>query len=539
MYKLIDANSFFNEDEPSITILHPENIKSLVKTAGDQQIEAYIKDIQPEKGKMYLHILALGAGEYFGSNKNGDNFPEGNLIEYYKSFETSPAHVFRHHINKSKDKAIGQVLFSVYNPRMHRVELIAEVDQSLGDDIERKIALGEYPSTSMACKTPYDVCSICGNKAHSRAEYCKHLRTQLGQMLPDGRRIAALNVGPLKFFDISIVIKPADVTSSILRKVAFAEPVSSIELAEAEELSDEQVKEASFKKFSEFIKKIETGQIIKTSPHLSQILARVQDPDYHLIENLTNVPLEHAFRSMAELGISPSLSFLAELISRRVLGDVGKNMGVLIEELVNTVGVNNMDIPHVEFESEGEVSPFTHKALLPYVERSSLFPEYVEKRASHSGVGYANLGSGWIEPTDEELRQAHMQPMNEATHTPLFQTLIGIGGVALLAKWYIANLIQQRVNRPQHQNNAKIVLTKRASDVETMHKLCKASMEQVVVIVPPDTSVTDSSKSIGLSLFRKFLSKSPNPQVKNLSRIVKTVDLVGSLNKKEMKHEYE
>lgn len=531
MYKLIDSSSFFPEGEPSITILHPENIKDLVKVAADSQIQEYIKGIDPQANMIYIHILAMGSGEFYGANRNGDYFPEDNLKEHYKTFETSPAHVFRHHINKDPARSIGKVLYAVYNTRMHRVELIAEVDKQLGEDVERKIALGEYPSTSMACKTPYDVCSICSNKAHSRQEYCMHLRTQLGQMLPDGRKVMALNNGPLKFFDISIVVKPADVTSSILQKVAFAESSSSAELAEVEEITDERIKEASFKKLSEFIKQIEGGQVIRTSPQLSQILARAKDPDYKLIDQMNNVPLENVFRGLAGLGISPSLSFLAELISRKVLGEVGRNMGAVIEELVNNIGANNIDIPKVEFEQEGEVSPFIYKALLPYVESSSLLPEYVEKRAS--GVGYATLGSHII-PTQQELMMHTHIP--EEDHKSLFETLVGIGGVALLAKWYIASLIQQRVNASRMQNNAKIVLVKKASDVETMHKLCQASMQQVVVINPvTPTSTKDSSRALGFSLFRRMLGRSSSPKIKTLSQIVKTVDLVGSLNQKDMK----
>lgn len=539
MYKLIDSSSFFPESEPTITILHPENLKDLIKVAADSQISNFISSINPQAGKIYVHILAMGAGEFYGSNRNGDFFPEGNLLECYKTFETSPAHVFRHHINKDPAKSIGKVLYAVYNSRMHRVELISEVDKILGEDVERRIALGEYPSTSMACKTPYDVCSICGNKAHSRQEYCLHLRSQLGQMLPDGRRVMALNVAPLKFFDISIVVKPADVTSSILQKVAFSESVSSLELAEVEDLSDERIKEASFKKLSELIKRIEDGQIIRTSPHLSEILSRTKDPDYALIDRLQHVPLEHVFKGLATLTITPSIAFLAEIISRRILGTAGQNMGIVVEELVHNIGVNNIEIPKVEFDkdSDSEVSPLLYYELSKYAHDCSLLPEYVEKRASTSGVGYANLGITHVQPTQEELL-AHTMESNYDEHMSLFKTLLGIGGAALLAKWYITNLIQQRSSRPQMQNNAKIVLLKKASDLGVTHKLCQASMEHVMVVKPlqpiPDPSMKDSSKAIGFSLFKRFLSRSSSPQIKNLSKVVKTIDLVGSLNQKDI-----
>src|SRR5438128_557773 len=182
MYKLIDSSSFFDAEDLQVTILSGPGIhEELTKAAADDRVKSYVMDnlkIQP--GKMYLHINAMGAGEFYGPNRNGDYFPEEVLKLYYKTFETSPAHVFRHHINKDPARAIGRVIFALYNERMHRIELVAEVDRDLGSDVESRIAAGDFPATSMACKTPYDVCSICHNKAHTRQEYCVHLKQHLG-----------------------------------------------------------------------------------------------------------------------------------------------------------------------------------------------------------------------------------------------------------------------------------------------------------------------------------------------------------------------
>lgn len=69
------------------------------------------------------------------------------------------------------------------------------------------------------CKIPYDVCTICGNKAATRAEYCDHLKYEMGRIYPDGKQAAALNPSP-RFFDSSWVIRPADRTGHMLKKVA-------------------------------------------------------------------------------------------------------------------------------------------------------------------------------------------------------------------------------------------------------------------------------------------------------------------------------
>src|SRR5262249_17689284 len=71
------------------------------------------------------------------------------------------------------------------------------------------------------CRVPFDVCSICKNKARTRAEYCAHLRYQMRQTLPDGRQVCAINTLP-RFFDISPVAVGAEKASHILKKVAHA-----------------------------------------------------------------------------------------------------------------------------------------------------------------------------------------------------------------------------------------------------------------------------------------------------------------------------
>ena len=258
--KLIDSSSFFNKEDQIVTILNFDDTKGLLKQASaDSRIQEFAERIKPEEGKVYLHLLALSAGEYFGANRNADFFPEHNLIDCHKTFETGPAHIFRNHVNKNPAIAIGQVIFSIYNDRMHRVEVIAWIDKIKGADIIERLENGDFPATSMATRTPYDVCSICHNKAHTRQEYCKHLREQLGKVYPDGRKVMAMNVAPLKFFDLSIVVRPADVTSSVLQKLAYdnsQEPiVGSAEAAEMEGVSyDDVIKAASIKKLSEFIK---------------------------------------------------------------------------------------------------------------------------------------------------------------------------------------------------------------------------------------------------------------------------------------------
>jgi hypothetical protein len=63
-------------------------------------------------------------------------------------------------------------------------------------------------------------CSICGNRAKNTAEYCDHLKYEMRRVMPDGRKVAALNDDRLTFFDISAVRIPADRTAGVISKVA-------------------------------------------------------------------------------------------------------------------------------------------------------------------------------------------------------------------------------------------------------------------------------------------------------------------------------
>jgi len=192
------------------------------------EIKLALENLQPQEGKTYLLVNALGAGEYWGSNVNGDYFPERALMHKgashgYKTFEVY-AHVYKHHVNKDPARAMGSVKVAAYNPEMHRVELLLEIDNEKGKDLIDKVASGEFPDWSMGCRVPYDVCSICGNEAKKVAEYCPDLKQNMNKIAQDGRRHYAINTLP-KFFDISEVIIGADKTAKTLKKVASAERI--------------------------------------------------------------------------------------------------------------------------------------------------------------------------------------------------------------------------------------------------------------------------------------------------------------------------
>ena len=457
MDKLLDSQSFFQEDEMQVRLLFQED-GGLTKEAAAAEIDDFVKAIEPREGFFYLHINAMGAGEWYGSNRNGDYFPESQLIKWHKTFETSPAHVFRHHVNKDPAIAIGKVIFSYYNPRMHRVELVAEVDKTKASAEYSRIMAGDFPMTSMACHTPFDVCSVCGNKATSRSMYCEHLNNHLNELLPDGRKVMSMNVGPLKFFDISIVIRPADVTSSVLQKVASdVSAIGSVEQAEMEGVQFEgRVKSASLKKIAvekvaDLIKHID-GEVAAGAENLDTILDRVVDPDMDIIPVLCQYSVEDLANAFAELGISPSLEFLATLLVSKGAGHEHSHLGVEAIKILLEMGPEALTqehfilVPQVE---EKEANPLLVKLLTKFIEGSSLAPSVVEKRAATyvmppptRPTGYTNFEPG-RKPIEKPVIAA---PVEQPSGLKL---LLTVAGSALVLKYVINSLVQSKLEKAQ------------------------------------------------------------------------------------------
>lgn len=229
MEKLIDL-SHSTDERLSSRVIKPG--PQLVKTASGElspEIQKAIGAVKPSSGKVYILVNALGAGEYYGSNYNADYFsekdlcpPDGRTASGYKTFLN--AGIYRNHVNKDKEKSIGKVICAAYNHVMHRVELLIEIDETACEkqghsDLFSRLQSGEKPAVSMGARVAFDVCRICGHKSKTRADYCNHCKDQLGQVLPDGRKVCVDNPDPV-FFDLSIVVVGADRTSYVMMKVA-------------------------------------------------------------------------------------------------------------------------------------------------------------------------------------------------------------------------------------------------------------------------------------------------------------------------------
>lgn len=311
MDKILDFDPIDKFGEPTVKVLGQQagNVKLASSDAYAPEIREFIQSLKPVVGKLYALINAMGATEFFSCNRNGDAFYEDALKKYHHTF-VEDGHAFMHHKNKDPNKSYGRVIFSAYNDKMHRVELIVEYDtDKLDKKFVDKINNGEMVNVSMGCRVDADYCSICGHKAKTPAEYCEHLISNPGltRMLPDGRKAFAINRDP-HFFDISIVTIPADPTARVMAKIAGGDTVtSSVDRAKEElgSLTADNIKTASLKTAGEV-------RVIKESA-----------PEKPEVKKIELTPADHKISDCLNALIDRFDHFLGPDLDRGLLDDIG------------------------------------------------------------------------------------------------------------------------------------------------------------------------------------------------------------------------
>lgn len=408
------------------------------------EIDGAVGELEYDPSLIYLLINALGASEYWGQNINADRFYVNDLAhngqDYgHKTFLNG--HVFAHHTNKDPAKGFGKILRSVWNPHMKRVELLVEVDKERGyntgnGSVIDKLEAGEFTDTSMGTKVPYDLCTLCHDhekyqryketfdpKIHksvaqavlskhsidpvrglsrTRDDYCTHLKTMRGKILPDGSQIGMINCFP-RFFDISVVFIGADRTSKVMaffwpprdnrpKHIIFPEKPIPIPAKTKEasvvspfvygSLFGGTVKQAGIDKESDIVKRIATNFRRKLLKGLEE--KEIDLPTEELDEALSSIPemspeakLSRLLSSLTSLGIilkRPEFQRVV-LISqgKRNLADDLSNEGVVFRS-VSECGEPICDID-TNFYRPGIVERF-----LDYVPSRSFLHPHITKR---------------------------------------------------------------------------------------------------------------------------------------------------------------
>lgn len=379
----------------------------------------YFKTITPVPGHSFVYVLAVSSWETYGENRNGDSFPESPYKEHenppwispqdvlplhYKTFEQF-GYNYRHHANKDPAKAVGKVVKAFWNPTMHRVELLVDLENEKAPDLVERITNGEFPPVSMGTRVMYDVCSICGNRAPTRAQYCDHLKFQMRDVI-EGRKVSALNPSP-KFFDISWVFRGADPIAFMLKKVAYD---SAYELsgAEAGEYLEGMTQTKNAARKMAVIDKIVQGIPVDAKaygmdPAEVSNLCHMRDtvsmigkgmpslPD-SLLHGLSSHSLPNIFSSMMASGgmmlstpevvkitiykVFPKANVADAVVDRSVAMQNGilklfSDFPQLLEKLRET-GILDMGVDHVD--------PKIMEMVAPYMEKRSGIAKYLKKK---------------------------------------------------------------------------------------------------------------------------------------------------------------
>lgn len=216
MYKgLIKFSSTddWNWDVDPVQLIH--SVNTLTKAGADNT------ELRAEKtaGQTDALVIALGAYEGTGANRNGDIFKEAECINNYKTFVKSGRKgkdgkydgraLNRHHKNKPEDPKYGNIKAASYNQKMKRIELVIGLDNDKCAEEIQKLAEGKQINVSMAAKVAYDRCTWCNHEAKTDNDRCGDIPRSLGEINKQGEMCSMENVNP-KWFELSIVGRPAD-----------------------------------------------------------------------------------------------------------------------------------------------------------------------------------------------------------------------------------------------------------------------------------------------------------------------------------------
>ena len=200
-------------DTDPVQLIH--NVNTLTKAGADNT------ELRTEKtaGQTDALVIALGAYEGTGANRNGDIFKEAECLKNYKTFIKSGSKkadgsydgraLNRHHKNKPEDPKYGNIKAATYNNKMKRIELVIGLDNDKCAEEIQKLAEGKQINVSMAAKVAYDKCTWCGYEAKDDRHRCKHIPKELGEINKMGEMCSMDNINP-KWFELSIVGRPAD-----------------------------------------------------------------------------------------------------------------------------------------------------------------------------------------------------------------------------------------------------------------------------------------------------------------------------------------
>lgn len=371
MIKLVNSSDFNFDDittRPLQVWSGGIDFGNFSKTASSSRIKDMISKLAFDKDHTYAHVLAVGDTETTGPNRNADGF-SGNWNKTAKDHFLT-GHMFKHHKNTSPELSVGKVALAEYNEDMGRIELITALDNKKCAEEVQKLNKGEDIAVSMGAKVAYDVCSICDKHSKSPAEYCDHMKKMAGKVLEDGRQVYVDNPDP-RYFDISIVHRPADRVAFSFRKIAGSGDffVSSVELAKQAGLADKDFAASYDLKILSVLRKLaamekELSGLMSSdkTQQLSAIIPKSNDKTSKATGDLVKENMKDVVAALAEDKCLLGLPEFVTLISGKT-ADLKADLPKIAEYLPGIYGrmldsrsnlglVDEMTLGHASYVSE-------------------------------------------------------------------------------------------------------------------------------------------------------------------------------------------
>jgi 8-oxo-dGTP pyrophosphatase MutT (NUDIX family) len=216
----------FASFEVMSAVLVPKNAGPSRLARIRRQAHRHHFDYEPRRGFLYVRSRAISSR----TNDNYDEFPAEEIKQAYRTFIGKP--VFVNHVNDNHKRARGVIIdAALHEDRLADgqpdtwAEVLMEIDAVRFPKLANAILKGRIDRTSMGCDVAYSICSMCGNKASTPAEYCSHIPRLKGKKVL--KRNAATGSQEthliretcygLKFFENSVLVEePADPTAHFL-----------------------------------------------------------------------------------------------------------------------------------------------------------------------------------------------------------------------------------------------------------------------------------------------------------------------------------
>lgn len=386
----------------------------LVKRAGAEFVHK-LENIKFAKDETPVHLIAIGATEDYGPNRNGDGFKRACCEQYHDTF-VKHARFYRDHLNKNPAKSYGLVKASAYHEPMRRIELLCALNATkeaadrngglVADKELEKLARGDDIGVSMACTIPFDVCSHCGNKARTRAEYCDDvdngghckaggLKHNLGKVASDGSILHADNPNP-RFFDISHVFRPADriaYISGTFDKAAGHAVVSGAELAERLGLSapsrfaaDSDISDATRAQLIA-LEKLAAAESLPLVDREWLRVALAESPAVQpalVVQELGNVKIAEVVRALADVDVVLSLKDFLALTVKSAGDELVREVAAALPGVFNKIAEEQdllLTLTQNAYNPAYTATPRTRVWAEKVAASRSVLPENTEKRA--------------------------------------------------------------------------------------------------------------------------------------------------------------